>query len=156
MRTLTNFDEIISQPDHVFGLSMLTGGGGSVGAGATVFFIAQFPFPEGILITEMNVFNSGASGQFSTVSFALGDSVPADDAAFGNLPKMLPQAPFQLGDFASFLVGTDSAFSLSRMRYVVRTNSQRLIIRVLNFGAGTQTVITTFNYLSIPQKIVVP
>jgi len=121
--------QLLELPDHLFGRRFSIGCYVTVGTGGTGYDISEMALPEKTVIWEMCICASNASTDFGSISMALGDQLPADDAAFNRYEQLFPDLGFQADTRRDIYVFRNCTCNLVKMKTGINTQGRRLVLR---------------------------
>jgi hypothetical protein len=130
-RNISNWGwgSLLELPDHLFGRRFSVGCYVTIPTGGSGYDVSEMALPEKAVIWEMCICASNASADFGSISMALGDQLPADDAAFNRMEQLFPDLGRSVGTRRDIYVFRNCACSLSRLKVGIDTQGRRLVLR---------------------------
>lgn len=145
--------QLLELPDHLFGRRYCVGCSVAAVLPGTYFDISEMALPEKAVIWCVHAqFASTALG-FATVSLALGDQLPANDAEFNQLEQLLPDIGYHVLTRRDFHFGSESPFILCDMKLCVDTHGRRLVMRAMKTLPGSHFIESSIAISSIPRSL---
>ncbi len=146
-------DRIMQLPDWCFGRRWPVGLQFTTPDANPVFDICEAALPEVCILWEVSLFVSGLPGITVGFTLALGDQLPADDAAFNVCELLFPGVESPEGIRGEIEKLTDSGPPAFQIRQPVATAGRRIVgraIRILGEALAAQAVIIVS---SVPTEV---
>lgn len=154
-RNISNWGwgQLMELPDHFFGRRFMVGCA-SLSAGIDVLYdISELALPEKCVIWEVQIGYVAAAAGYGTISLALGDQLPVDDAGFHSHQALFPDIGVQGVGHREIAVGRGGMFNIRRLKVGVDASGRRLIMRFNALSSSISLMEVMLTVSSVPRSL---